>query len=229
MSRAAPDLGPVAGRAVSLGGLNEQQDEEDQLVADVVPVQRDVGLGDLDLENPGLAMLAGDTALTGPGACMVYEQPLNRLVDQRDSVTIESLIDLNEHFGDAKVDERIHLGTLPLLPQSGDCPVCQYWAKRCMMLPEVTSMLTDRPGPRRVVVDVDSRGRVSLARFGIKDTQLIVEPLEDGGIAMHPAVVMTPAEARHYTNPEAVERLDQALASARSGNIRPIPLRSQST
>jgi len=92
-------------------------------------------------------------------------------------------------------------------------------------------MLTDRsgPGPRRVVVDVDSRGRVSLARFGIKDTQLIVEALEDGGIAMYPAVVMTPAEARHYSNPEAMAQLDQALSAARSGNARSFQLRSQST
>lgn len=88
-------------------------------------------------------------------------------------------------------------------------------------------MLTDRPTPRRVVVDVDSRGRVSLARFGIKDTQLVVDELDDGGIAMHPAVVLTPAEARHYSNPQAIAALDRALASARKGNIRSHQLRSQ--
>jgi len=88
-------------------------------------------------------------------------------------------------------------------------------------------VLTDHATPKRIVVDVDSRGRVSLARFGIKDTQLIVEELEDGGLAMYPAVVMTPAEARHYANPEAVAKLDQALASAKSGNIQSYKLRSQ--
>ena len=94
------------------------------------------------------------------------------------------------------------------------------------MLTEVTNMLTDQPAPRRVVVDVDSRGRVSLARFGIKDTQLVVEELEGGGIAMHPAVVMTPAEARHYSDPEAVALLERARASARAGNVKPLQLRS---
>lgn len=88
-------------------------------------------------------------------------------------------------------------------------------------------MLTDHSAPKRIVVDVDSRGRVSLARFGIKDTQLVVEELEDGGIAMYPAVVMTPAEARHYANPEAIAKLDQALASGKRGNIHPYKLKSQ--
>ena len=90
-------------------------------------------------------------------------------------------------------------------------------------------MLTDhhyRPS-RRVVVDVDNRGRISLARFGIKDTQLIVEELSDGGLAIHPAVVMTPAEARHYSNPQAIAALDRALASASEGNTRLYQLRSQ--
>lgn len=87
-------------------------------------------------------------------------------------------------------------------------------------------MLPDKT-PLRRVVDVDRRGRVSLARFGIRDTQLVVEFLDDGGIAMHPAIVMTPAEARHYGNPEAVAALDRALESARRGDIRPHELRSQ--
>lgn len=87
-------------------------------------------------------------------------------------------------------------------------------------------MRTDQPTPKRVVVDVDERGRVSLARFGIKDTQMVVEELEDGGIALHRAVVMTPAEVRHYANPQAVEMLDRALASTREGKSRSYELRS---
>ena len=85
-------------------------------------------------------------------------------------------------------------------------------------------MLADNP--KRVVVDVDERGRVSLARFGIRDTQMVVEELEDGGVALHRAVVMTPAEARHYANPKAVEMLDQALESAQAGKSRSYQLRS---
>ena len=89
-------------------------------------------------------------------------------------------------------------------------------------------MLTDhQPTPRRVVVEADSRGRISLAKFGIKDTQLIVEELTDGSLAIHPAVVMTAAEARHYKNPQAIAALDRALASASEGNTRSMRLRSQ--
>ncbi len=89
-------------------------------------------------------------------------------------------------------------------------------------------MLTDhQPTPRRVVVEADSRGRISLAKFGIKDTQLIVEELTDGSLAIHPAVVMTAAEARHYSSPQAIAVLDRALASANKGNARSMRLRSQ--
>lgn len=36
---------------------------------------------------------------------------------------------------------------------------------------------------RRTIIDVDARGRVSLARFGLKDTQLVVDRLPDGGLS----------------------------------------------
>lgn len=50
---------------------------------------------------------------------------------------------------------------------------------------------------QRVKVDVDARGRVSLARFGVKSTQLVVDSLPDGGLVLHEAVALTPAEAAH--------------------------------
>ena len=55
---------------------------------------------------------------------------------------------------------------------------------------------------------------------------MVVEELEDGDVALHRAVVMTPAEARHYANPKAVEMLDQALESAQAGKSRSYQLRS---
>ena len=55
---------------------------------------------------------------------------------------------------------------------------------------------------------------------------MVVEELEGGDVAPHRAVVMTPAEARHYANPKAVERLDQALESAQAGKSRSYQLRS---
>jgi len=81
---------------------------------------------------------------------------------------------------------------------------------------------------RRIIVDVDERGRVSLARFGIKDTQVVVDQLPDGGLAMHRAIALTPAEARHYGDPIAQEALEGGLKDARAGRVRKAELRSES-
>ncbi|HUP17938.1 MAG TPA: hypothetical protein VM848_18055 [Acidimicrobiia bacterium] len=79
---------------------------------------------------------------------------------------------------------------------------------------------------RRVVIDVDARGRVSLARFGLKDTQIVVDPLPDGGLALHPAVALTPAEAAHYSDPSAQATLERGLKDASEGRLRATRLRS---
>jgi len=81
--------------------------------------------------------------------------------------------------------------------------------------------------PRRVIVEVDGRGRLSLARFGFRSMQVVVDPTDDGGLVIHPAIAMTPAEAAHYGDPEAVRLLEEALASARAGRLAPLRLRSQ--
>jgi hypothetical protein len=80
---------------------------------------------------------------------------------------------------------------------------------------------------RRVIVDVDGRGRVSLARFGLKSTQLVVDEFPDGGLVIHRAIALTPVEAAHYLNQTAVAALDRALAEAESGALRKVSLRSQ--
>jgi hypothetical protein len=79
---------------------------------------------------------------------------------------------------------------------------------------------------QRVIVDVDARGRVSLARFGVKSTQLVVDSLPDGGLVLHEAVALTPAEATHYRNPAAVAALERGLSDAEAGRIRRGKLRS---
>jgi len=81
--------------------------------------------------------------------------------------------------------------------------------------------------PRRVILDVDDRGRVSLARFGFRSMQVVVDFTEDGGLVLHPAIALTPAEAAHYGDPEAVRLLEQALASAGKGRLSPLRLRSE--
>ncbi|HUG75279.1 MAG TPA: hypothetical protein VMM81_06360 [Acidimicrobiia bacterium] len=81
---------------------------------------------------------------------------------------------------------------------------------------------------RRVLIEADERGRVSLARFGMKSIQLVAEPTDDGGLIIHPAVALTVAEAAHYGDPEAVQRLEQALAAADDGQVKPFNPRSGS-
>lgn len=81
---------------------------------------------------------------------------------------------------------------------------------------------------RRVIIDVDARGRVSLARFGLKDTQVVVDSLPDGGLTMHPAIAMTTAEARHYNDPAAQVTLNRGIEDAKAGRVRTLRLRSDS-
>jgi hypothetical protein len=81
--------------------------------------------------------------------------------------------------------------------------------------------------PRRLIVDIDERGRLSLARFGFRSMQVVIDSTDDGGVIIHPAVALTAAEAAHYGNPEAIRLLEQALASAREGRLEPLRLRSE--
>lgn len=79
---------------------------------------------------------------------------------------------------------------------------------------------------RRTFIDVDARGWVSLARFGIKDTQLVVDRLPDGGLVLQQAMAVTPVEAAHYRNPEAADAVERGLADVEADRIRPGTLRS---
>lgn len=79
----------------------------------------------------------------------------------------------------------------------------------------------------RVVIDVDPRGRVSLGRFGFKSTQVVVDQLEGGGLVIHEAVALTPAEAAHYADPKAIDTLNEAWHQAKTGKTRDLTLRSQ--
>jgi hypothetical protein len=81
-------------------------------------------------------------------------------------------------------------------------------------------------GQRRVILDVDDRGRVSLGKLGFRSMQVVADPTDDGGLIIHPAVAMTPAELAHYQNPEAVAALDAALESANEGRLSTLRLKS---
>ncbi len=65
--------------------------------------------------------------------------------------------------------------------------------------------------------------RVSLARFGIKDTQLAVDRLPDGGLVLHEAVALTATELAHLRDPGAVEALDRAWEDVAAGRVHPLP------
>lgn len=86
----------------------------------------------------------------------------------------------------------------------------------------------DRSAPqgRRVIIEADDRGRVSLGRFGIRSMQLVAESTADGGVIIHPAIALTPAEAAHYGDPEAVRLLDEALEASKEGRLKSLTLRS---
>ena len=79
------------------------------------------------------------------------------------------------------------------------------------------------------MVEVDARGRVSLAKYGLKNMNVVIDPLEGGGITIQPAVILTEAEAAHYANPEAVAQVENALESARTGKVGKLQRRSLSS
>jgi len=88
--------------------------------------------------------------------------------------------------------------------------------------------MTPSHGRRRVILDVDDRGRVSLGKLGFRSMQVVADSTDDGGLILHPAVPMTPAEAAHYQNPEAVAALNAALESANEERLSTLRLRSDS-
>ena len=70
----------------------------------------------------------------------------------------------------------------------------------------------------RTVIGLDSRSRLPLARFGVAGrTQYIVEPTEDGGFLLTPAVVLTPRERAILADPETVASIKRGVADAAAG------------
>lgn len=85
------------------------------------------------------------------------------------------------------------------------------------------------PSLGRRVLPVDERGRISLAKYGMKNMDVVVEELPSGqGVTIQPAVVLTQAEAAHLGSPEAIETLKKGLADAKAGRTSRMPLRSDS-
>ena len=72
----------------------------------------------------------------------------------------------------------------------------------------------------RRFLDVDSRGRVSVAKFGFKDTQLLAIRNDDGSITLEEVVPLTRAEIEHFTDPGAMEALQRAWEQVDRGDSR---------
>jgi hypothetical protein len=63
------------------------------------------------------------------------------------------------------------------------------------------------------IIEVDSRGRISLGKLGRPDTQRYLARVEDDGtIVLQPAVVISAFEARVLADPALVARVQAALA-----------------
>jgi hypothetical protein len=75
-----------------------------------------------------------------------------------------------------------------------------------------------------VLIELDDRRRVSLGRLASHDRYLAtVEP--DGTIVLHPAVVMTAAQAKLDDRPELSTGIDTFLADPSGAVSRPRPRR----
>lgn len=70
----------------------------------------------------------------------------------------------------------------------------------------------------RLVIDVDDRGRASLAKMGYKNIQLVAEKIGDQTYTLQPAVILTASEA---------EQLSAARRSQKEGRVKPGRLRTR--
>jgi len=78
----------------------------------------------------------------------------------------------------------------------------------------------------RSVARVDTRGRVSLAAYGYRDQDVAVDELDDGGLLIYPAVVLTPPEIRHYSSEDAIAALEAGIQSRVEGRVESGRLRN---
>lgn len=65
-----------------------------------------------------------------------------------------------------------------------------------------------------ILIETDGRGRTSLSKFAesAKNARFLGRQEEDGTIILEPAVLVTAAQDRLRRNPEALERVEKALA-----------------
>ena len=78
------------------------------------------------------------------------------------------------------------------------------------------------------LVEVDSRGRVTLGRSKVVAGRYLMEVASDGLVLLHPARVMTDAQARLLARPDVMEIIDTLADQPVSPSVRGRPKRSSS-
>ncbi len=76
-----------------------------------------------------------------------------------------------------------------------------------------------------VLIEIDERGRTSLGKLHADSGRYIGERLDDGTVVLHPATVMTTAQARLLTNDEANDAIAKLAADPTSAVRRGRPRR----
>lgn len=80
-------------------------------------------------------------------------------------------------------------------------------------------------GTRRIA-EVDDRGRVSLARYGFKDTQVVIDERPDGSLVITEGVVLTMGELEAIYGSDHVRALERALGQASNGDVESVQMGS---
>lgn len=77
------------------------------------------------------------------------------------------------------------------------------------------------------LIEVDERGRTSLGRLHPAAGRYLGEVQSDGTVVLHPATLMTVAQARLLARPDIMEAVDKLAADPSAGVRRGRPRRSQ--
>lgn len=77
------------------------------------------------------------------------------------------------------------------------------------------------------LIEVDERGRTSLGRLHPAAGRYLGEVQSDGTVVLHPATLMTSAQARLLARPDIMEAVDKLAADSSAGVRRGRPRRSQ--
>ncbi|HUW78640.1 MAG TPA: hypothetical protein VMV52_07830 [Candidatus Nanopelagicaceae bacterium] len=78
------------------------------------------------------------------------------------------------------------------------------------------------------LVEIDSRGRVTLGRARVAPGRYLLEVASDGVLILHPAAVMTTAQARLLVRPDIMEIIDAMANEPSNPSERGRPKRSPS-